>query len=435
MRKMTGPSVYLHPRDEILALMQRIYQYRMTTTSGGNLSIHDDNGDIWITPAGFDKGSLHREDIVCVHPCGSFEGGRAPSSEIQVHQKIYQARPDLRGVVHAHPAALVAFSIARTVPDTTLLPQARLVCKDAAFAPYALPGSAALGNLVADACSRGHNAVIMENHGVVTGGTSLTGAFRCFETLEFAAKTVIRARVLGNTIRNLSQRQLAMGLSEAYPMPELPPHLACSAEKELRCVLAEFVRRAYRQRLFISTEGTFSARLEDNSYLITPSDFDRGVADPGGLVLVRNGRAEMGKTPSPAVALHDAIYSRHPLVGAVINACPVNATAFSMTDAPLDTRTIPESYVVVRRVGRVEYDLAFQDADEVAGRISPATPALLLQNDGVLVTGKSVLEAYDRLEVLESTAEALIDCRALGELCRMPDRVILELTNAYGVPQ
>ena len=48
----------IHPRDEIMQTMQRIYRYRMTTTSGGNLSIRDDNGDVWITPARVDKGNL-----------------------------------------------------------------------------------------------------------------------------------------------------------------------------------------------------------------------------------------------------------------------------------------------------------------------------------------------------------------------------------------
>ncbi len=41
----------VHPRDEIMATMERIYRYRMTTTSGGNLSIRDQDGDIWISPA------------------------------------------------------------------------------------------------------------------------------------------------------------------------------------------------------------------------------------------------------------------------------------------------------------------------------------------------------------------------------------------------
>ena len=59
-----------HPRDEIMATMERIYRYRMTTTSGGNLSIREPGGDIWITPARVDKGSLTRNDIVRVKPDG-----------------------------------------------------------------------------------------------------------------------------------------------------------------------------------------------------------------------------------------------------------------------------------------------------------------------------------------------------------------------------
>jgi L-fuculose-phosphate aldolase len=65
--------------------MERIYGYRMTTTSGGNLSLLDDNGDIWITPAGVDKGSLTRFDIVCVKPDGTIAGNHKPSSEYPFH--------------------------------------------------------------------------------------------------------------------------------------------------------------------------------------------------------------------------------------------------------------------------------------------------------------------------------------------------------------
>src|SRR5205085_7270862 len=59
-----------NPRDQLLQAIQRIYQYRMTTTSGGNLSIRERSGHIWITPARLDKGSLKREDMVCVRPNG-----------------------------------------------------------------------------------------------------------------------------------------------------------------------------------------------------------------------------------------------------------------------------------------------------------------------------------------------------------------------------
>src|SRR5947207_11355540 len=93
----------IHPRDEIVQTMERIYRYRMTTTSGGNLSIRDDNGDIWITPARVDKGNLTRNDIICVRADGGVEGNHKPSSEFPFHRAIYAARPDIRGIVHAHP--------------------------------------------------------------------------------------------------------------------------------------------------------------------------------------------------------------------------------------------------------------------------------------------------------------------------------------------
>ena len=130
-----------HPAERLVQAMARIYQYRMTTTSGGNLSIRDEDGSIWITPARVDKGALRVEDIVRVFPDGSTEGRHKPSSEFPFHQRIYQKRPDLKAIVHAHPVALVAFSICGQTPDTRLFTKARAVCGEVGFAPYALPGS------------------------------------------------------------------------------------------------------------------------------------------------------------------------------------------------------------------------------------------------------------------------------------------------------
>ena len=56
----------LHPRQQLVQIMNRIYRYRLTTTSGGNLSILDENGDLWITPSAVDKGNLMQRDIMCV---------------------------------------------------------------------------------------------------------------------------------------------------------------------------------------------------------------------------------------------------------------------------------------------------------------------------------------------------------------------------------
>src|SRR5271165_6545565 len=95
----------LHPRDQIVAIMERIYDHEMTTTSGGNISVRDENGDVWITPARVDKGSLRRQDIVRISASGEREGLHPPSSENPFHLSVYEARPDLHAVIHAHPGA------------------------------------------------------------------------------------------------------------------------------------------------------------------------------------------------------------------------------------------------------------------------------------------------------------------------------------------
>jgi len=109
----------------------------------------------------------------------------------------------------------------------------------------------------------------------------------------------------------------------------------------------------------------------------------------------------------------------------------VNATPFGVTGAALDSRTIPESYIVIRQVARVPFGLEFEDADATAAEISTKRPAALLENDGVLVTGSDILQAFDRLEVLESTAEAIINTVPIGKLEPMPETVTRELDRVF----
>ncbi len=427
---MSASGSWVHPKDDILRTMERIYRYRMTTTSGGNLSIREPNGDIWITPAGVDKGGLRREDIVCVKADGSILGAHKPSSEFPFHRAVYQTRPDLGAVVHAHPVALVAFSICGQAPDTRLLHQARHVCGEVGFAPYALPGSKALAERVAEGFCKGGFCVIMESHGVVVGGETLQQAFQRFETLEFTAKTIIKARTLGK-VQYLSADQIELPRRTFAPLPRFDHGKVENPERELRRLLCDFVRRGYQQRLLISTEGSFSARLDAESFLITPYRVDRNTVDLDDIVLVRGGVAERGKSPSRASRNHAAIYQRHPDIQAVVNAYTVNATAFSVCGAELDSRTIPESFVFLREIARVPFGVQFSDPAALAQTVSLRRPAALFENDGVLVCGSSVLDAFDRLEVLEATAEAVINARHLGTITLMSDQATAELEQGF----
>lgn len=420
----------VHPRDEIIRTMDRVYRYRMTTTSGGNLSIRDGAGDIWISPARVDKGNLTRSDVVCVRSDGSVLGVHPPSSEFPFHKAIYAARPDIRAIVHAHPVALVAFSICRQTPDTRLFHQAHSVCGKLGFAPYACPGSEELGVKIASTFAAGCDSVILENHGVVVGGESLPSAFERFEAFEFAGKTLVKANQLGG-VRFLDENQLQQAANRGVDFQSYDPPSATPLEQELRRQLCEFVKRGCRQRLLISTEGSFSARVDQDSFLITPTQKDRELLDVQDLVLVSGDQRESGKLASRAARAHQAIYEKHAGVQAIVFAHPVNATAFSVTDSLFDVRTIPESYVFLRDVKRVPYGLQYHAEKQLANFVSDSSPAAMLENDGVIVTGRSVLDTFDRLEVLESTAEALINAKAIGTVSTMPDAVISELRSAF----
>lgn len=420
----------IHPRSQLTMLMARIYRYGMTTTSGGNISILDENGDVWITPAGVDKGTLRDSDIVCIRADGSVLGPHKPSSEYPFHLAIYRRRPDVRAVVHAHPPALVACSIVRQMPNTHIIPQVEYVCGEVGYAPYALPGSADLGDVIAAAFAKGHATVLLENHGIVTVGDSAVQAFMRFETLDYCARIELKARILG-TLRPLSPAQIGMLLNTNHLLPEFTPARHTSPEKEARAALCTMIHRAYDQELITSTGGTFSVRLDSDTFLITPNGLDRKYLDPADLVLIHNGQREHGKVPSRSVRVHQHIYARHPDINAIIIAHPVNVMAFNVSATPFDTRVIPESYVVLRDIPVLPYGAPFSDTETLVNTFSARTPVVLIENDCIITTGANLLQAYDRLEVAEFTANAVIQARALGPVKFMSEAQAAALRAAF----
>src|SRR6266853_244592 len=239
----------LTPAQRIVMIMERIYADGMTTTSGGNLSVLEENGDIWITPRAVDKGTLTPEDVVQVKPDGKVIGKHSPSVEL-------------------------------------------------GMAEYGLPGSEDLGEKIARVFARGCNTVMLENHGVVTGATSLSKAFMAFETLDFCARLEIDASRIG-TPTGLSPERIQLWRSErGVEMSELGPQGDASGERQARREICDLVHRACGQQLFTSTQGAFSRRLDEKSFLITPERMDRKYLEAGDLVRVENGRRETGKMPS-----------------------------------------------------------------------------------------------------------------------------------------
>ncbi|MFD0961021.1 class II aldolase/adducin family protein [Paenibacillus chungangensis] len=421
----------MHPADQLLLYMNRIYEYGMTTTSGGNISILDDNGDIWITPAGVDKGTLTSRDMVCVKANGDLHGIHRPSSELPFHRLIYAARPDLKAIVHAHPPALVAFSIVRQVPDTRLLPYERQICGPIGMAPYALPGSEELGKNIADVFRQGMHSVMLENHGVVVGAEDLFSAFQRFETLDFCARLEIEARRVGKLKLLTDEDYETMRNTTSHSIETFRRDGMTTYEKEIRRELCRLIHRAYKQKLFTSTQGTFSCRVEGNDFLITPYGADRNYIQPEDMVLVRDGKAEEDKMPSKSFQLHQSIYENQPHVNAVLIAHPPHIMAFAVTDTEFDSRTIPESYILLRSTPKLKFDAVYQDPVRTSETFTPSTPIAIVNNNCVIVAGRSLLEAFDRLEVAEYSAKSVLAATALGDIVHIDGDRIKELEVAF----
>ena len=185
---------------------------------------------------------------------------------------------------------------------------------------------------------------------------------------------------------------------------------------EIKQQLIKIIRRAYHQHLLFSTSGCASMRLDDRRFIITPHKVDRLSLGEDDLVVIGGQERQTTHPPSRMVALHRAIYNKQPGVNAILIAQPPFCTAFAVTGQIIDTRSIPESYMLLRTVQQASLSDALMNPQYVASLISDRSPALLLENLGILVTGKNILQAYDRLEVSEFSSRSLVEASTLGGL-------------------
>ena len=422
----------MHPCDQIVAIFSRIYEKSLTTTSGGNISIIDDNDDIWVTPAAVDKGSLRASDIMLVKRDGTVAGKHKPSLEYPFHKAIYDSRPDIRAIIHAHPPALVSFSIVHQIPNPNIISQARHICGPVGYASYELPGSHELGQRIGAEFVKGYNAVILENHGAVVGGLDINDAFQRFETFEFCARTIIYGQTIGE-VKYLKDDQIQQFEEQAVnALPEMEQVEYPSDDRQIRREICHIVHRACRQGLMTSSYGTVSMRWRDSDFLITPTNVVRWNMDLGDIVQIRNGCREPGKNPSRVTWLHQEIYHRFPHINSIILTQPPYLMAFGASHTSLNVHTIPESWFFLQDVPLIPFGAYFRGQTEILDKLSEGKiPALIVENDSVLITGDQLLQTFDRLEVAEFGAKSLVLALSIGQLQPINKQQIEDLRKAF----
>ena len=202
--------------DEILEVCRLLWSRGLIAGRDGNVSARLSNGQVLVTPAGMAKRDCTAQDLVIVDPAGMHVSGRrAASSELGIHLRIYQRRPDVAAVVHAHPPVATGFALAGETLPPDALPEIVLGIGAVPLVHYETPGSPALADALEPHLSE-HDAFLLANHGAVTIGPSLSVAYERLESLEHTARIVLTARLLGRVIA-LSPAQLDALAGAAIP--------------------------------------------------------------------------------------------------------------------------------------------------------------------------------------------------------------------------
>ncbi len=398
---------WMHPADLVCCVMKRIYDRNLTTLTGGNLSVMDSEGVMWITPTGIDKGNLTPNDIVRVSLDGSYVGIHPPTSEHQIHHRILKEHPKMTAVLHAHSPALVTMSVLHEVPDTKLMLASWEAVGKVGLAEYAPAGTQDLANYVMSVFNEGYSAVVLKNHAAfLASEKGLVDAYCRFEQLNWNAELQLNASTIGG-LKSLTEKQIkAHNKAIKRYEPEL---LSAVAPKELRLrkELAVLARRAERRKLFTAFFGSISARLAEDCFLINPNGHDNACLGSDDFVRINGETSEDGKCPDNSAELHQAIYRLHSEVQSIIVAAPVNMSAFVISDRDFIVSIIPESYGVLRNSSRFSFDDYITNKARIAERMDLDHPFGIIENLGVVLLGSNPLLAFDKLEVAEFTAESI----------------------------
>lgn len=183
--------------NEIIDVGKNLYNKNFVAGNDGNISTRLTKDQILITCTGISKGRIREEDIVHMDISGRIiSGNKKPSSEYKMHLKIYELRPDVCGIIHAHPPKATAFAVAGISIDYVSLPEVILSLGNIAFAEYGTPTTDELPKNVAKVISES-DTIILQNHGAVAVGKSVMDAYFKMETLEHTCAVSLYARFLG----------------------------------------------------------------------------------------------------------------------------------------------------------------------------------------------------------------------------------------------
>jgi len=204
--------------------------------------------------------------------------------------------------------------------------------------------------------------------------------------------------------------------------------------KTERKEVARFMRRLYRRGLTTTSGGNISLRITDEIIAITPSATDKGMMrwKEVGLMTILGENLTPGLKPSIESAMHLSIYKRKSEITAIIHAHPIFATSFTAMKHTIKTNLTAEAKAICGDPFIVPYalmgttELAVLAADNIV-----KSDILLLENHGILTTGTNLLEAFDKIEVLENAAKMTLIVEFTGKKKTLDRSRIVEIERLF----
>ena len=219
-------------KREICEIGRRIYQDGFVAANDGNISVKVDENTFFTTPTGVSKGYMTPDMICKVDAQGNpkeSNGKYRPSSEFKMHLKVYQERPDVNAVVHAHPPIATSFAIAGIALDKLIMPEAIIFVGAVPIAQYGTPSTMEIPESL-EPYIQDYDAILLANHGALSFGCDLNTAFFRMESTEFYAKLTYYATMLGGAqeipcgeVKKLIDLRKQFNVSGRHPLEKLCP--------------------------------------------------------------------------------------------------------------------------------------------------------------------------------------------------------------------
>lgn len=196
-------------REEICEIGRRMYARRMVAANDGNLSVRLSKKEILCTPTGVSKGFMKPEQLCKIDLSGKVleaAEGFGPSSEVKMHLRVYQKRPDIMAVVHAHPIFATSFAVMGRALESPIMPEVIVNFGKVPLAPYGTPSTSEIPDSI-EPYLTDYEAILLESHGALTWAKDLTAAYMKMESVEFYAELLYRTTQLGGP-RELSEEKI-----------------------------------------------------------------------------------------------------------------------------------------------------------------------------------------------------------------------------------